>query len=269
MPEFQQYLQEKLGSADTAKSGEDVLSRLLDKYIDEQIFAVAVQESNMKLEPGELEPVLARLRPPDKGYTPSSTWVEKVKNDVLTDRFIQLHLGKGIEVSDQEVESYYRKHLELFRMPERFRAREIVLNDQSAAEQARRQLLGKSVDVFAAMAVKMSQSPSAAQGGDMGLRRQGQLPPEIEKAILPLRAGEMSGVVKTPYGYHLFLLEARRPEELLTLDVVRDSIHRELGEEKLRRRVEEYLGKRRRELQVRIFERNLGFHYREVEEGTR
>lgn len=265
MPEFREYLQEKLGSGEPMTSSPEVLSRLLDKYIDDQVFAQAISEKGMKLAPGEIDPLIARFRPPEGEYAPSGTWVAKLENDLLTDRYIKLYLSRGLQVSEPEIDVYYRDHLELFRMPERFRAREILLHDRAEAEQVRRQLLGKGVETFTEAARRLSKSPSAAQGGEMGLRRRGQLPPEIEQAVLPLKPLEVSPVVHTTYGFHIFLLEARLPEELLSLETVRENIERDLFEEKLRVRVERFLRERRDAAKLMIFEKNLGFEYKEEE----
>lgn len=67
---------------------------------------------------------------------------------------------------------------------------------------------------FAALAEKHSKDPgSATQGGDLGFASKGMFVPEFEKALFALaKPGDVSPVVKTPFGYHLIKLTAVRKE---------------------------------------------------------
>ena len=263
MPEFEQYLKVRLGSEEPFKSSAEVLSRLLDKYIDEKIYSVSIQEKKIELRPGDLDAVLSRLQPKDQQYAPGQPWLEKLKKDLLIDKFINSYLARGLTVSDQEVADYYQRNLELYSLPERFHAREILVHDQAEAEQVRRELVGKGTEAFAERARQQSKSLSAPLGGDMGTRRPGQLPPEIEDAIIGLKPGEISPVVPTKFGFHIFLLEARLPQTTLSLDAARADIAGELLETKIKKRVDEWLNERRSELHLRIIKKNLGFEYQE------
>ncbi|MCR5158811.1 MAG: peptidylprolyl isomerase [Prevotella sp.] len=64
---------------------------------------------------------------------------------------------------------------------------------------------------FADLAKRLSQDPgSARQGGELPFVQHGQLVKEYEDAAFPLQPGEMSGVVKSPYGYHIILMKERK-----------------------------------------------------------
>lgn len=56
---------------------------------------------------------------------------------------------------------------------------------------------------FAAVARELSDDPTAAAGGDLGVVAPGQLVPAFEEAAFALEPGERSGVVETPYGFHV------------------------------------------------------------------
>jgi len=56
---------------------------------------------------------------------------------------------------------------------------------------------------FAAVAREHSDCPSGAQGGDLGRFGRGQMVPEFETAAFGLDVGGLSGVIETPFGYHL------------------------------------------------------------------
>jgi parvulin-like peptidyl-prolyl isomerase len=56
---------------------------------------------------------------------------------------------------------------------------------------------------FAALAKQHSDCPSSGRGGDLGRFGRGQMVGEFENAAFGLDVGATSGVVETPFGYHL------------------------------------------------------------------
>ena len=64
---------------------------------------------------------------------------------------------------------------------------------------------------FAEMAKKVSQDPgSAAQGGLLPFVQRGQLVKDFEDVAFSLKDGEMSGIVHTPYGFHIILRKGHK-----------------------------------------------------------
>jgi peptidyl-prolyl cis-trans isomerase SurA len=68
---------------------------------------------------------------------------------------------------------------------------------------------------FSMLARMYSDDPgSASKGGDLGFVERGQLYPEVEAVAFNLRSGEISPVIKSRSGYHIFMLHERRGESL-------------------------------------------------------
>lgn len=68
---------------------------------------------------------------------------------------------------------------------------------------------------FAKLATKYSQDPgSAVNGGDLGFVSRGQFVPEFEGAAFKLKPNEMSGIVESPFGFHLIQLIERRGDKI-------------------------------------------------------
>lgn len=61
---------------------------------------------------------------------------------------------------------------------------------------------------FATVAGEVSDCPSGAQGGDLGMFGKGMMVPEFEQAAFALEVGDLSDVVETDFGYHLILRTA-------------------------------------------------------------
>jgi peptidyl-prolyl cis-trans isomerase SurA len=68
----------------------------------------------------------------------------------------------------------------------------------------------KSGGNFATIARQFSQSPSAAQGGDMGWVREGQLAPELNKALTKMAINTISEPIRSIGGYYIMALRARQ-----------------------------------------------------------
>ena len=71
---------------------------------------------------------------------------------------------------------------------------------------------------FTAVARQFSQSATAAVGGDLGWVEEGALDPEIDKAVLALKIGDLSPPIRTVSGYHLLLLRDKRQSEAAAAD---------------------------------------------------
>jgi peptidyl-prolyl cis-trans isomerase SurA len=66
-----------------------------------------------------------------------------------------------------------------------------------------------------------SDDTSASKGGDLGWVNPGDTVPEFEQAMNKLKVGEMSGPVRTPFGWHLIVVVERRSQDV-TLDRKRE-----------------------------------------------
>lgn len=82
---------------------------------------------------------------------------------------------------------------------------------------------------FAQLAQKYSQDPgSAKQGGDLGFFGKGVMAKSFEEAVFSLKAGEMSGLVQTEFGYHIIRLTDIKGGKARTLEEATPDITREL-----------------------------------------
>jgi len=145
-------------------------------------------------------------------------------------------------VSDKEARTFYDTNKERFVQGERVKASHILLTVDKAASDSLRaakkaeaqRILGeikKGAD-FADMARKYSDCPSKQQGGDLGFFQRGQMVPEFENAAFALKAGQMSGVVETPFGYHIIKMVERASESTVPFDQAKENIVQYLTEQK-------------------------------------
>jgi peptidyl-prolyl cis-trans isomerase SurA len=127
------------------------------------------------------------------------------------------------------------------------RARHILLKTSEVVseEEARRRLEGLRERIaagadFAELARLNSEDGTAALGGDLGWVYPGDTVPEFERAMAALKPGEMSGVVRTPFGFHLIRVEERRAADV-SLERRRQQARQALRERKAEDAFQEWL----------------------------
>jgi peptidyl-prolyl cis-trans isomerase SurA len=127
------------------------------------------------------------------------------------------------------------------------RARHILLKTSEVVseEDARRRLQGLRERItagadFAALARLNSEDGTAALGGDLGWVYSGDTVPEFERAMNALKPGELSDVVRTPFGFHLIRVEARRAADV-SLERRRQQARQALRERKADEAFQEWL----------------------------
>ncbi|KJV30265.1 molecular chaperone SurA [Aquitalea magnusonii] len=85
---------------------------------------------------------------------------------------------------------------------------------------------------FAEMAKLYSEDGSNVKGGDLGWVNKGDMVPEFEKAMLALPVGTVSEPVRSPFGWHLILVDAKRNQDV-SADRERQTIKQQLRLRKL------------------------------------
>ncbi len=192
--------------------------------------------------------------------------LKSIYENLLISKYLQNAVFKGVKVSEKEAYDYYKQHPEKFVQKERVRVHQILVDTEEKALQIREKLKKSSASEFEKLAKKYSVAPEAKKGGDMGWYEKGDLPTEMENVVFSLSPGEISQVVKTALGYHIFRLDRKQRGRMLTFGEVRDEIKRKLLEEKREEKLKEWLDNLKKEHRITVFEENLGFPYSKEEE---
>jgi len=115
---------------------------------------------------------------------------------------------KDVIVTDEQINTYYDEHSAEFESPEMIKASHILV-DTEAEAQAALDRIRAGAD-FGEVAAAVSMDPmTAPNGGDLGFFAAGEMVKEFEDAAFALRAGEISGIVETDYGYHIIQVTDR------------------------------------------------------------
>lgn len=159
---------------------------------------------------------------------------DEIRQELIIER-LRKAIESQVKVTDQDLlESYGEVEARHILVGTRERPGAKKVSDAEARKKAENLLKQiKAGADFAELAERESDDPgSAPQGGSLGWVKRGQMVPEFEKAAFALKKGETSGVVKSPFGYHIVRVTDRRRS--LPEDFKKNK--KELREELLRKR---------------------------------
>ncbi len=186
----------------------------------------------------------------------------RLEKNSSVQQYIERQFASKTAVTDNDMVSYYEGHVDLFKHPLEVRASHILVqldpkSDASHKQEAHRkveQILKdlKNGQDFAALARERSDGPTRTNGGDLGYIKSGQLDKQLESVVLSLKSGEISGIVETDYGYHLFKVVDIKPASILAYESVKERIRQYLMQEQARQAADVQAKKLREKAAVEI-----------------
>ncbi len=128
---------------------------------------------------------------------------EDIINDVKTYLLTLKVMEDYIEITDEDVKTYFEENKESFATPEQVEASHILVEDEATAKEVIDKL--NAGEDFATLAKEYSTDKSNAEdGGALGFFARGEMVPEFEDAAFAMNVGEVSKEpVKTEFGYHI------------------------------------------------------------------
>jgi len=156
-------------------------------------------------------------------------------------QFLLADFNQDSAPAEEEISKYYQSNVDKYTMPERRKARHILIKtaatDSAEQKAAKRKKIDeiaekiKAGEDFAELAKKNSEDTSAKQGGDLGLFGRGQMVKPFEDAVFAMKEGQTSDVVETTFGLHLIKLEKIEAAKTQSLDEVKAAIATKLSAE--------------------------------------
>ncbi|MCU0122226.1 peptidylprolyl isomerase [Pseudomonas sp. B2M1-30] len=210
-------------------------SRKRGILIDDQTVNQQVEQTRQAI--GGTENFLRRLQ--DAGFDEAS-FTEYTRRELAAQQTFA-ELTRTPEPEEKQVREFFQQHRAEMGTPEQVQARHILIKvaadaDPATVEAARLRLMQMHVAVsqgesFASVAQTGSEDATASQGGELGYFSRGQMVPAFEAAAFALKPGELSGAVRSPFGWHLIIvenhLEAADVPELQGLETVRAYLARQ------------------------------------------
>jgi len=181
--------------------------------------------------------------------------LESLKKDIRSQmmrmRLLRREIKSKVIVSDEEIGEYYNKNRQDYEGKEAVRLKQIFLAipakadkktkakiKEEAGQLRKRVLAGES---FELLAVKYSQGPGAAQGGDIGFIEKGTIIAAVESVAFNLPMEQVSEVIESGIGFHIIKVVDKKGAGLKPIAAVREEIKTKIEDEKLEKKYEEWI----------------------------
>jgi peptidyl-prolyl cis-trans isomerase C len=125
-------------------------------------------------------------------------------------------------MTDEAMHKVYDEAVKQMPSEQEVRARHILVATEDEAKEIETQL--KNGADFATLAKQKSKDPGAADGGDLGYFTKDQMVPEFADVAFKLDKGQISGPVKTQFGWHIIKVEDKRVKPTPTFDEVKGQL---------------------------------------------
>ncbi len=157
--------------------------------------------------------------------------MKSVRDQLTLLKVVDREVRSGVMVADPEMRRYYQEHRDRFALPEEYTLSQILIKPQSPDDLAdargkAREIMSflKQGEPFEDLALRYSDGPSASRGGRLGLVRQGELLPAIERGVANLVPGGISDMIESPEGLHIVRVEDKKPKQFRPYDEVKQEI---------------------------------------------
>ena len=154
---------------------------------------------------------------------------DELREHILAAKYVAEETGKE-HASPAEARAFYDTHKSVFEEPEAVHCLQIVVRTPEEAKSVLDQLRGGAS--FDKLARQVSTSPDGRSGGDVGWFPRATMPKVFDDACFSLGNGKISGVVASPYGFHVFKVLGRRAARLKSFNDVKAEAERRATAEK-------------------------------------
>lgn len=258
----------------------------IDTLVNEQLLLISAEKAGIKpsaalataefdkklkaIPPAQMEVLKQELAKQGKTINDLKkefTTNTEIMNMTAINLWVEKNLKSKIKVTDAQIAKYYKDNAAKFSQPRTVTTSHILISasetpgkpgtpEQEKAAKAKAESLlaqiKKGAD-FGMIAEKESKCGSAKNKGMLGEMAQGQLVPEYFNAAFALKVGAVSNVVKSPFGYHIIKLHAKKEASLLPLDAkLKAAIKEDLIAQSLEKELKSYIEKQKKAMKVVI-----------------
>ncbi len=187
--------------------------------------------------------------------------LDLLSDDFLSQEYVRREIIAKIDVTEEDTNLYYKTHLNEFRTPEMVKASHILIKvDKSATADEKEKARGKAADVlkrvkagedFAKLASEVSDDPgSKAKGGDLGYFARGRMVKPFEDASFSVKAGEISDIVETPFGFHIIRVDDKKESVVEPYDKVKDKVREKVSNDMKKGKIQDFMDKALKDARV-------------------
>lgn len=235
---LERLIEEKLVDQEVKKSGIKVSSKEVEAAVEEVMRRNAASQE-------DLEKALAA-----DGLT-LETYKKQIEKGLQRQKLISWSVKVETKTGEKEWREFYQKNMDRYRTNETYRSGQILfIIPKGAAPEEVREIRKKCQKVlekikggedFGEMALLFSEDSSNKDRGDLGYFKKGELLPAFEREALRLKVGEVSGIVRTEFGFHIIKLIDRKGIDPLPFEEVKEKVKTDYYESEMEKAYKQYL----------------------------
>lgn len=209
------------------------IQQIIDELINQEVLYLDAVKQNYEAEE-KFQDLFARHR-------------ASLLKDYAVDKIIA-----HVTVNDDDLMKHYEEHKHFFVVGEKIQASHILIDSEDKANEILAEINGGLS--FEEAANKYSSCPSKDKGGDLGEFGKGQMVPEFEEAAFEMEEGQLSGPVKTQFGYHIIKVTKKTPETVSSFEDEKAQISKRVLQEKQREVYMEKIQELRGQYEIQMVE---------------
>ena len=222
------------------------LTRLIERKLQVQVAAT----KGVEVSDAEVQNAIKEFKNQGEKFDENDPTQRRALKDQLTlMRLVEREVRSTIMVADPDSRKYYDAHQARFSLPEEYRLSQILFLQRSTETVEEFRARAKDVyaklrkgEEFSELAFKYSAGAEASRGGNLGFVRQGELLPEIERAVNQLKPGEFTTPIESSQGLHIIRLEEKKPSQFRPFAEVKGEIQALVYQEKSEDYYQTWLG---------------------------
>lgn len=175
--------------------------------------------------------------------------LEEFKKMNLIKIILEKEVEKKAKLDPKEVKDFFDKNKEKFTIGTEVKAKHILVDTEQQAKDVLKKLTQN--ENFSRLAEQYSRDKATAKiGGDLGFFGRGRMVPEFEAVAFNLKVGEVSGPVKTRFGYHIVQVTDRKEGRPGSFDEIKGTLERQLMIEKQKALFDTYVEKLKKDAKI-------------------
>jgi parvulin-like peptidyl-prolyl isomerase len=157
---------------------------------------------------------------------------QRIGMSIAVDKVLEAEVGPDTDPTEEDLRGFYQENIAQYLTEEEVHVLQIMKEPKSHPDAKRcykelREARERLLDGADFLETSAAVSDKADEATDLGWMKMGEAMPEIETIVFSLRTGEISPIVATHFGFHLFKVAGRKDPEPLPFEPMRDQIHQQ------------------------------------------
>ncbi|HEY5539818.1 MAG TPA: SurA N-terminal domain-containing protein [Coriobacteriia bacterium] len=246
----------------------DFKQRLLENLINQALIEQAAKSKGINVSDADVQKQIDQLK---SGFKDSSQFDQalksagmtvdqlktQIRNQLVTQKLVET-LAANQKVSDADIQAYYAKNKSQFIQKAAKRASHVLFKpeDKATATKVLKEIQAGTITLAAAARKYSVDTATASKGGDLGWPTTAFVP-EFQAALDKLNKGQMSGLVQSPFGWHIILVTDVRPATQQPLSEVKSQIQQIIIQQRRSDAYQQFLNNLRKNAKIEYIETDL------------